>query len=171
MLYRFFSDLGLTDWAIIVVVITFFIDLTPGIKFNPVTFIIKKLGEAFNHSVDKKLDELETKVDSKISNVETQLNELKDKTSKQYDLLQEQRKDLDTAEVNRLKKEILEFSNQLSQGKKFTIEEYRTIMDCHKRYEDIVDKYQDLTNGRIDPEYNAILKHYEEHKECGQYMF
>jgi hypothetical protein len=164
ILYKFFCDFGLTDWAVFIVVVSLFVDITPGIKFNPVSFVVKKLGEAFNHSVDKKLNELEDKVDDRLSSLETQITELSNQSAKQQ-------RAIDVAEVNRLKKEILDFSNRLSRGQTFTAEEYRTVMDCHKRYHDIIKKYDDLTNGRIDPEYNVIIKHYENNKECGKYMF
>ena len=171
ILYKALTDLGLGDWALIIVVASLFVDLVPGIKFNPVRFIVKKLGDAFNHSVDKKLDELESKVNVRIDELESQLVQLKSKNETQFATINGLQKKIDVAEVNRLKMEILNFSNRLSQARKFTAEEYRTIMDCYTRYHDIIDLYEDMSNGKIDVEYNYIEKHYMDHKDEGEYMF
>lgn len=172
VLYKALTDMGLGDWALVVVVISLFIDFVPGIKFNPVRFVFKKFGDAFNHSVDKKLDELESKVNVRIDALDSQLSALKDENDSQYESIKELQKNVDVAEVNRLKMEILNFSNKLSQQhQKFTAEEYRTIMDCYTRYHIIIDRYEELSNGKIDVEYGYIEKHYMDHKDEGEYMF
>lgn len=171
ILYKLFSDLGFGGWAIVIVLISFFIDLTPGIKFNPITFIIKKMGDAFNHSVDSKLDVFETKINEKINLLEEQLKQLSEENNKQNELIINQGKSIDIAEVNRLKMEILDFSNRLSNKQKFTTEQYRTIMDCYTRYEHIIGLHEELSNGKINVEYDAIVLHYTTHKDDGEFMF
>lgn len=171
MLYKLFMDLGLGGWAIVAVVVTFFIDLTPGIKFNPIKFIFGKLGDAFNRSVDTKLDAFGEKIDQKIGEVETQLKELKRDNDKQNELILKQGKTIDITEMNRLKMEILDFSNRLSSKQKFSAEQYRSVIDCYTRYHQIIDQYEELSNGKIDIEYQIIVQHYMAHKDDGEFMF
>lgn len=172
ILYKALTDMGFGDWALVIVIFSLFVDLVPGIKFNPISFIFKKMGDAFNHSVDKKLDELESKVNLRIDSIEEQLANLKNDNNIKENSIKELRRVIDIAELDRLKLKILDFSNQISQQqRKFTAEEYRTIMDCYTRYHTIIDCYDDLSNGKIDVEYNYIEKHYTDHKDNGEYMF
>lgn len=176
------SDFGLGNAALIVLILSLFIDLTPGIKFNPIKWIIKQFGDAFNHSIDKKMDQLKTdmsgKMDEmnedlsqKIDNINEEIKDIKERQIEQEKSILRQEKEIDVAEVNRLKQEILNFSNRIFRKQKFTSEEYRTIMDSYTRYENIIEKYEDLHNGKIKIEYEIIIKHYEEHKDDGEYMF
>lgn len=171
MLYNIFSDFGLGEWTIVVVVLSLFIDLTPGIKFNPIKFIVKQIGTAFNHTVDKKLDQFDEKVTGRIDSIDDQLSNLKEENTIQSHNFESLKRDVDIAELNRLKLQILDFSNRLSRRQLFTTEEYRTVMDSYSRYHEIIDRYDDLTNGKIDAEYNYIVKHYMENKDKGEYMF
>lgn len=171
LLYDLFKDFGMGHIAVIIVVLSLFIDLTPGIKWNPICYIAKKIGSAFNHSIDKKIEEFGKVTNQRIDEIEKRIEDIQKDTESNNELLQIQSRSIDVAEVNRLKKEILEFGNKLSHKQKFTIEEYRTIMDCYKRYHDIIDKYEDLENGKIDIEYELIVSHYKEHKDSGEYMF
>lgn len=170
-LYNALKDFGLGNAAIIVFIISLFIDLTPGIKFNPIKWIIKQFGTAFNHSIDKKIESFNEDLKIKFENIEKDIDEIKKKQEEQSKQMKQQEKDIDIAELNRLKQEILDFSNRLQQKQKFVAEEYRTIMDCYSRYHGIIDKYEDLENGKIDPEYQYILNHYLDHKDDGDYMF
>lgn len=167
---EFLNNLTAEDIAIFTTFISIFIEVIP-VKINPISFLFNKIGSAFNHSVDARIEEYDQILQSKIDNINQQILELRDQNKEQYELLKTQSRDIDVAEVNRLKLEILNFGNKLSQQKKFTAEEYRTIMDCYTRYHDIIDKYDDLQNGKIDVEYNTIVNHYSQYSECGDFRF
>lgn len=182
MLSDVLTNLELGNVALIIFIFSLFIDLTPGIKFNPIKWIIKQFGEAFNHSIDKKMDSLKDdmtqKIDSmndalsvKINDVNKEIEDIKEKQIEHENLIKAQQKNHDIDEVERLKKDILDFSNRLFRKQKFTLEQYHTIMDTYKRYERIIDKYDDLENGKVDTEYEVIINHYEAHREDGEYMF
>ncbi|MCM1215997.1 MAG: hypothetical protein NC548_15930 [Lachnospiraceae bacterium] len=182
MIMEVLSNFGLGNVALIVLIFSLFIDLTPGIKFNPIKWIIKQFGDAFNNSIDKKVDQMKTEVSSKmdamnedLSNkidvINDEIKDIKKRQIEQEKSILRQEKEIDVAEVNRLKQEILNFSNRLFRKQKFTSEEYRTVMDSYTRYENIIEKYDDLQNGKIKIEYEIIIKHYEEHKDDGEYMF
>lgn len=181
-LYNMLKDFGLGNLAAVIVIISLFVDLTPSIKLNPLKWIFNQFGTAFNHSVDKKIDAFRDEMNEKINKMECQLNSRMDSLEKQIEkiddrqdeqnkMLKQQARDIDIAEIDRLKSSILDFSNRLSQGQKFTAEEYHTVMDRYTQYENIIAKYEDLSNGKIDIEYNIIVDHYTKHKDCGEFMF
>ena len=182
VIYNALKDIGGVNIAIIFLIITLFIDITPGIKFNPVQFVIGKIGKAFNSSVDKKLDEFKGDVYEKIDNLEEKMDQRMDSLEGRIDELQSeqaevakrqarQERSLDEAEITRLKRAVLEFSNRLTKSEKFSAEEYHTVMEQYTRYHQLIDKYDDMQNGKIDIEYNLIVNHYKTNKECGEYLF
>lgn len=166
----FINKITAGDIALFITFISIFIEVAP-FKINPISYLFKKIGSAFTHSVDARIEEYDSILQTKIEDINLQITELKQQNKEQYKLLKEQSRDIDIAEVNRLKLEILNFGNKLSQQKKFTAEEYRTIMDCYTRYHDIIDKYDDLQNGKIDVEYNTIVHHYERYNGSGEFRF
>ena len=182
MIYDWLKDMGAVDWAVVVIIVSLFIDLTPGIKFNPVQFVIKHIGSAFNNSVEKKVDAMKTEMyekidtmnkqmDERIDDLDTKLDEVKEEQQEIKDMQQEQARSIDESEVNRLKCEILSFSNSLICGSKHTTEEYHTVMDQYTSYHKIIAKYDDMSNGKIEVEYENIVSHYTKHEGSGEYMF
>lgn len=169
-LYKILVGMGVTDWAVLVLVIGLFVDISK-IKFNPIQFIVGHLGNAFNKSTFEKLDKIETEMNERIDKLEEQFKEMKKEQNDLRVTQKEIERSADLAELQTLKNRILDFSNKLSMKQKFTLEQYRTIMDDYARYHHIIDKYDDLINGKIDVEYNTILTHFNTYKECGEFMF
>lgn len=166
----FINKITAGDIMLFVTFISIFLEVTP-ITFNPLSFLASKIGTAFHHSVDTRIEEYDKKLQDKIDKIDQDIDELQKQNKEQFKLLQDQSRAIDVAEVNRLKLEILNFGNKLGRQYKFTAEEYRTIMDCYSRYHIIIDKYDDMQNGKIDIEYNTIVEHYEKNKENGEFRF
>lgn len=166
----FIDKITAGDVMLFVTFVSIFLEVTP-IKFNPLSFLANKIGTAFHHSVDSRIEEYDRTLQEKIDKIDQQIDELQKQNKEQFKLLQNQSRDIDVAEVNRLKLEILNFGNKLSRQYKFTAEEYHTIMDCYTRYHDIIDKYDDMQNGKIDVEYKTIVTHFSQNKDSGEFRF
>lgn len=121
--------------TLLLVGLSAFVEITP-IKINPVTAFLGWLGNKFNGPVMEKL-------------------------SAQDEAMAEIRNTVDDNEIDRIRWEILAFSNSCRQGKKHTLDEFAHIIELNEKYHAIL-KRRDLTNGRIDVEYNYILGIYEE---------
>lgn len=67
--------------------------------------------------------------------------------------------DSEKKEMKNLRKQILEFSDNLTEGKKPSKDAFLNIFESIQEYHSIIDKYN-LTNGVIDLEVDNIRKHY-----------
>ena len=107
------------------------IEVTP-IKLSPLRWI----GNRINADIKKDIEQLKNDLQKHISDSE--------------------RKDM-----RRLRKQILDFSDNLSEGRKPSKDSFRDIFDTIQEYHDIIDKYG-LKNGLTDLEVDNIRKHYRD---------
>lgn len=121
--------------TLLLVALSAFIEITP-IKFNPISLLFGWIGKKFNGAVLEKLSQQDKAID-KIRDV------------------------VDDNEIDRIRWEILDFSNSCRQGKKHTLDEFVHIIELNEKYHQILDRRK-LTNGRIDLEYRYIVSIYEE---------
>lgn len=119
------------------------IQISP-IKLNPWTSIGKAIGRAINGDV-------------------------LDKLQKQDQAMVDIRDTVDDNEIDRIRWEILDFSNSCRQGKKHTLDEFVHIIELNEKYHKILER-RDLTNGRIDLEYNYIVSIYEECQKKNNFL-
>lgn len=123
------------DVTLLLVAISAFVEITP-IRINPISSVLKWLGNKFNGAVLAKLSE-------------------------QDKAMVEIRDTVDDNEIDRIRWEILDFSNSCRQGKKHTLDEFVHIIELNEKYHKILERRK-LTNGRIDLEYSYIVGIYEE---------
>ena len=129
--------------TLLLVVLSAFVEITP-IKINPITDFLRWLGNKFNGPVLEKLNA-------------------------QDEAMVEIRDVVDDNEIDRIRWEILDFSNSCRQGKKHTLDEFVHIIELNEKYHKILDR-RELTNGRIDLEYSFIVKIYEECQEKDSFL-
>lgn len=129
--------------TLLLVALSAFIEITP-IKFNPISLLFGWIGKKFNGAV-------------------------LDKLSAQDKAMVEIRDVVDDNEIDRIRWEILDFSNSCRQGKKHTLDEFVHIIELNEKYHKILER-RDLTNGRIDLEYNYIVSIYEECQKKNSFL-
>lgn len=112
------------------------IEFTPFIKFNPISWAMKKLGKALNHETLEAMKDLRKKMDA--------LD--KDFTQKQID---------------DLRWNILDFASSCRNHHKHTKEEFNHVLDAHKKYEKILEAHG-MQNGQIDEDFKYIQEIYNE---------
>ncbi len=112
-----------------------FIEVTP-VKYNPWSDLIQWIGRKMNGKLIERIEEQDKKIDYLMKMV-------------------------DENEVDRLRYEILRFSNSCRNGQKHTEEEFDHIIEVTEKYHLIIAR-QNLTNGKIDLEYAYILDTYRE---------
>ncbi len=103
LLYTVMKDLGFGDYALIIIVLTLFVDLTPGIKWNPIKFIFKKLGDAFNHSIETKINSLEEKRNQEITEIKEKIHSLEEQEKEQSKLIKDQVKLMESYNDEKIK--------------------------------------------------------------------
>lgn len=115
--------------AIVIVFFSIFVEITP-IKINPLSFIIKWIGDCFNRDTRDKL-----------SSISLQLDDLSNR--------------IDKIEINDMRSSILNFANSCMNERKHTKEEFEHAIDLYTSYEKIIED-RGIKNGRIDLAYQYI---------------
>ena len=113
------------------------IDLTPGIKFQPVRWVLKRLGNLINAGVNEQYKEIQ----------------------KQLDELQ---KEVTEFKVDSWRTEILDFSDSCMNHRRHTKEQFDHVIEILDRYEKYIEENK-LTNGQVDVAHEYILEIY---KQC-----
>lgn len=134
---KILSEIGLGKWALIVLGLSIFVDLSP-IKLNPIKAIISFIGKYFNNAVQGKIDEFEVKVNTKIDNFQSEINvkldQLQKEQNAQRDTLNKIVKDREAKEISRLKWEVIEFETSIRNSQKHNREQYRHVLDSADTY-------------------------------------
>lgn len=167
-LYKIVSSLGYTKGAIIILLLGIFIDINPGIKFNPIKAIFKYLGKAFNSTVEKELNDFKAEMKAKIDEIQTEQNEQREALDKI--IINDQNK-----EIKRLRWEIIDFNNGIMNEVRHSREQYRHVLDAFEKYSTIVHEI----GVSVDSEYYRSVKedgdhiraHYEAHKDGKELYF
>lgn len=164
---KILTSLGLGDYALIVLFLGIFIDITPGIKLNPVKAIFKYLGKSFNSSIETEITEFKEEVNAKF--LELQKEQMRQKNALDRIIIDGQDK-----EIGRLRWEIIDFSNSIQNKVKHSKEQYRHILNSYSRYKLILNEI-----GITSDEYyhdviqhgTTIEKHYEANAGSGEAFF
>ena len=128
-------------WAFCVFVLGIVIQITPAIKWNPQTALVKWLGKVIIQPAMDKLKEMQSKIDQ---------IEIEQK------LLRAERK---ADEKDRIRYEVLEFANSCRNDRRHTRDEFQHIIDMNDKYEKLLKETND-TNGVFTEEYKYILNLY-----------
>lgn len=142
------------NWLSLFILIPIFIQISP-IKVNPLKWIGKHLFEDMNKENTKRQEEIK----KEIKDIN---NELKEELIKTTEKINELSKVVDENEIDRVRWEILDFSNSLQNNHKHTKDEFLHIIQLNDKYHKILEK-RHLTNGVLDMEYMFIEQKY---KEC-----
>jgi len=164
---KILTSLGFGDYALIVLFLGIFIDITPGIKFNPVKTIFKYLGKSFNSSIETEISELK-------DDVNTKFTDLQKEQKRQKQALDKIILDGQDKEIGRLRWEIIDFSNGIQNKVKHSKEQYRHILNSFSRYKIIMEDIG-ITS---DEYYHDVIKHgndiqihYDNHVNSGEAFF
>lgn len=128
------------DWLVhnfvqVFLIFSIFIQITP-IKWNPISSLIKWIGENLTHDINNKIDDIADQVSDLQGNV-------------------------DANEKDRIRWEILDFANSCRHGDKHSQDEFRHISDLHDKYKALLKKTDDQ-NGVFDTEYEWIQSIYKD---------
>ena len=150
---EFLVKVGLSEfsfWGIVLFLASWGIELTPKIKWNPWTALIKWVGSKFNTHIDSKLEtvreEIKT-VDTKVTKVQTELTKHMAESEKKA--LQDTRNT------------ILDFSNACMNGRRHTKEQYEFMINQCDKYEEYINENK-VKNGVIETAIKEIRRLYDE---------
>lgn len=129
----------LDHWAFVVFMLSIVIQITPAIKWNPLTALFGWIGKLANKSV----------VDQ-INGLKAELQEVKTRQQ--------------TNEKDRIRFEVLNFANSCRNKVKHTKDEFMHIIEINDKYKQLLNETNDV-NGVFTAEYRYIMEIY---RKCQQ---
>ena len=153
--------LGYDKWALILIVLGIFIDVTPGIKWNPIKTIFKYLGKAFNSSVESELNTLKSAMNIKF-------DELQSEQLAQRETLDRLILDQTNKEIGRLRWEVIDFQNSIMNGVKHSRDQYNHVLDSYDKYI-LIMQNPNVDNDEyfrtVQEQGDKIREHYERYRD------
>ena len=131
-------DWVLDNWGFCAFILGFLLEVTPGVKVNPISKVFRWIGRLVNGVVLGRLDAIDERLD-------------------------QQRRSIDENEMDRIRWEVLDFANACRNGVRHTKDEFQHIIALNEKYHKLLEKY-DEENGVFDIEYAYILELY--HRCC-----
>lgn len=139
-----FLDWALDHWGFCAFVLTVFVQVTPAIKWNPITALFKWIGDVITAGTRRDISELKT-------------------------MLGTQQEAIDENEKDRIRWEVLDFANACRNGQLHTKDEFQHIIALHGKYKRLLEKTHD-ENGVFDAEYAYIKELYAERQRKNDFI-
>lgn len=127
----------------VAVFLSLFIEIAP-IKVNPISWVLKYCGQQINADVKAEIDSLKSS-----------LNDIDDRVVQ--------------GEIDRIRYEILSFSNSCRKKQKHTRDEFVHIIELNQKYHRLIAEKQ-IKNGQLDIEYEFIESVYKKCLENNSFL-
>ena len=144
-------DWILAHWSFCAFILAIFIQITPAIKWNPITAFFKWISKLLVADLRKDVADMR----SDFADLKKDVTEVN--------------KAIDDNEKDRIRWEILDFANSCRNDRKHTKDEFQHIIDLHDKYDKLLEKTGD-TNGVFEEEYQFILRLYHERQEKNDFL-
>ena len=126
----------------IILVLSVFIQIAP-VKINPWTSLIKWIGKVLTYNINEKLIKMETNLNILSTSV-------------------------DENQKDRIRWEVLDFSNSCKQGKRHSKDQFQHIITLNDKYKKLLKRTEDK-NGVFDAEYAYIQRIYKKLQETNDF--
>jgi hypothetical protein len=130
-------------WTFMAVVLLTLVEITP-IKFNPLSWIAKKIGAAFNGDVMKEIVHLKTEmgtVKEEVQSIKTDVSDIREEAKER--------------EANNRRTRILEFGDEILHGVDYSKEHFDNVLMDISAYEEYCDEHPHYMNNVA----KATIKH------------
>lgn len=134
------------------------------IKFNPISWLFKTIGAAFNEPTIKQLQATKEEI-HELKEMNRLFNQKLEELAKSQDATDLK---IDVNEIKRIRAQIREFANSLKRREEHTEQQYQDIIWLHKDYESLIET-TGLENGVLDEDYNFILTVYRRCRDSGKF--
>lgn len=176
--------IGHENIALAILFLSIFIDISPGIKFNPWKWLFGKIGKYINGSIEHEIAGFKKDVYAKIDDLKTtqqkEFDEIREEQRNQADTLKSLITDMKYKEISRIRWDVINFRTRIQHGDKYPREQYRHIVDEAEKFMRMVSGEGDSEDKlMVDPEdiikieesIEEIKKHYESHKNSDSASF
>ena len=168
-IYRVLTSLGYSKIAIIILLLGVFIDISPGIKLNPIKALFKYLGKSFNSSVENDIKDMKEDMGNR-------MDELQDEQVAQREVLNKLIVEKDDSEINRIRWEIINCSDEIVNEGKHSRSQYLHVLAAFEQYNRLTEKSSnefknDYFHLQVVQAGTRVKEHYEKFKDANYEYF
>lgn len=149
-------------WVALLIVLSLLVEITP-IKINPLSWLAKKIGQAFNGEVMNKISNLETKMDNKIGTLKTEMGNVNKEIQGIKKDVSDIREEAKEREATNRRARILEFGDAILHNEDYSKEHWDSVLiDCSE-YEHYCDDHPHYMNNVAKATIKHIKHMYDKH--------
>lgn len=141
-------QLAADHWGLIVIVLSFVIDWTPKIKWNPWKSFFGWVGDLLTKEVRSEISGFKTEVRNEISGLKLDVASVAAEQKRQ-------KEEADENEMDRIRSEVLDFANSCRLNRRHTKEEFDHIFALNDKYSHLLEQ-TGQQNGRFEEAYDYI---------------
>ena len=168
-IYKVLTSLGYYKLAIIVLLLGVFIDIMPGIKWNPLKSLFKYIGKYFNAGVENDIKDMKEDMGKR-------MEKLQDEQVAQREVLNTLIVERDDSEINRIRWEIINCSDEIVNEGKHSRSQYLHVLAAFEEYNRLVEQSgrvekNDYFYIQVEQAGKRVKDHYEKFKDTNYEYF
>lgn len=153
----------------IIIFLSIFVEVSK-IKVKPISALANFIFKPIRKEISELKESMQKDMESMEKRLSDEIQSLRIDQENEKKAIDELIEANEMSEISRIRWEIIEFSNSIGNNQLHVRDEYRHIIDEHKKYEMLIEKYG-LENGIITEEIEKIKKHYEKNKDIDKMLF
>lgn len=156
-------------WIALLICLSLLIEITP-IKFNPLSWIAKKLGEAFNRAVMKEIGDLKTEMGKEIGKINTEVEKVNKEIKGIKKDVADIREEAKEREATNRRTRILEFGDEILHEVDYSKEHWDQILLDITAYENYCDEHPRYMNNVAKATIKHIKHMYDKHLDEDSFL-
>jgi hypothetical protein len=156
-------------WVALLIALSLLVEITP-IKINPLSWLAKKIGQAFNGEVMNKISNLEAKMDNKIGTLKTEMGNVNKEVQGIKKDVADIREEAKEREATNRRTRILEFGDEILHGVDYSKEHWDNVLRDITAYENYCDEHHNYMNNVAKATIKHIKNLYYKHLEEDSFL-
>ena len=156
-----FKDHG-SFWVALLIALSLLVEITP-IKINPLSWLAKKIGKAFNGEVMREISNLKSDMGKEIDTIKADVGSVKKEVQEIKQDVSDIREEAKEREATSRRARILEFGDNILHGENYSKEHWDSVLiDCSE-YEHYCDDHPHYMNNVAKATIKHIKHMYDQH--------
>lgn len=160
---------SVSPWIALLVLLSLLVEITP-IKFNPWSWLARKLGQAFNGSVMQEIGSLKTEMGKEIGTLNTEMGSVKKEVKDIKKDVADIREEAKEREATNRRARILEFGDEILHEVDYSKEHWDSVLMDISAYEHYCDDHPHYMNNVAKATIKHIKHMYDKHLDEDSFL-
>ena len=156
-------------WVVFLIAISLLVEITP-IKINPLSWIAKRIGKAFNGDVMNEIGNLKTEMSKEIGTIKTDMGSVNKEVKEIKQDVADIREEAKEREATNRRARILEFGDEILHEVDYSKEHWDSVLMDISEYEHYCDDHPHYMNNVAKATIKHIKHMYDKHLEEDSFL-